>query len=134
MHKERLVLTFIVFALVGMGIVMIYSTSAIYASEKFNDSYYFLKRQIFWVAIGILIFYAASRIPFPLFRQFKWPILIFSLLLLICVFVPLLGKSAGGARRWIQFTYFTFQPSEFAKMAMIIFLADFLTLRNPFWS
>lgn len=130
MHKERLVLTFIVFALVGMGIVMIYSTSAIYASEKFNDSYYFLKRQIFWVAIGILIFYAASRIPFPLFRQFKWPILIFSLLLLICVFVPLLGKSAGGARRWIQFTFFTFQPSEFAKMAMIIFLADFLTLRQ----
>lgn len=130
MHKERLALTFIVFALIAFGIVMIYSTSAIYASETFNDSYHFLKRQLFWVLIGLGFFFAATKVPYQMLRQFKWPIMAFSLFLLIAVFLPYIGKSAGGARRWIHVAFFTFQPSEFAKIALIVFLADFLTFRQ----
>ncbi len=109
---------------------MIYSTSAIYASEKFNDSYFFLKRQLFWLALGLLAFFLFSKIPYTSFRQLKWGILGLSLLSLVAVFLPYIGKSAGGANRWLQFSFFTIQPSEFAKVALIIFLADYLTLKQ----
>jgi len=130
LYKERFALTFITFSLIAIGIVMIYSTSAIYAAEKFNDSHFFLKRQLFWVFLGVIFFYFMTRIPYTLLRQLNWFILGASLLLLMAVFVPFLGKTAGGATRWIQVATFTLQPSEFAKIALVIFLADYLTQRQ----
>lgn len=130
MQKEQIALTIVVFMLIAIGVVMIYSTSAIYASEKFDDSYFFLKRQLFWLALGFLTFFVVSRVPYTSFRHLKWIILGASLLSLIAVFIPYLGKSAGGAQRWIQVGSFTLQPSEFAKVALIIFLADYLTMKQ----
>ncbi len=130
MQKEQIGLTLIVFILIAIGIVMIYSTSAIYAAEKFDDSYFFLKRQLFWLTLGIFVFLGITKIPYTVLREYKWIILGLSLLLLVAVFIPYIGKTAGGAQRWIRVASFTFQPSEFAKIALIIFLADYLTLRQ----
>lgn len=126
MYKERITIFIVVLLLVAIGIVMIYSTSAIYADEKFHDSYYFLKRQVLWFLIGLALFFVVQRLPYLTFRKLSLLILIVSLALLAAVFAPVLGKAAGGARRWIQISFMTLQPSEFAKIAVVIFLADFL--------
>lgn len=130
MHKERIAIFLAVLSLVAIGIVMIYSTSAIYADEKFHDSYYFLKRQLTWLAIGLALFFAVSRFPYPELRKISLLILILSLAMLAAVFLPVVGKSAGGARRWLHFSFLTIQPSEFAKLAILVFLADFLARRQ----
>ncbi len=124
------VLLIVTLALVGIGIVMVYSTSAIMAGDRLQDPYYFLKKQIVFAGIGFVLMILAMAFPYTILKRLAYPILILSILLLAAVLIPGIGYRAGGAMRWLKFHWFSFQPSEVAKLGLIIFLAYFLTKKD----
>lgn len=123
------VLFFTVLGLLGIGIVMVYSSSAVSAQVNFDDSYYFLKRQLLWVAMGLVVLYATMNLDYHIWRSLAKPILIITIILLLLVLIPGLGKVVNGARRWIGFGSVYLQPSEIAKLGIVLFYADSL-VRN----
>ena len=118
-------------ALLCTGIVMIYSASAIYAYEYFGDSAYFLKRHLLYLVIGVLCAMLVMSFDYEKLRRFAKPILFIALLSLCLVLIPGVGKMTSGARRWFKIWIFTIQPAEFAKLAVIIYLADYLSRKQP---
>jgi cell division protein FtsW len=124
------ILLIVTLTLVGVGIVMVYSTSAIMAGDRFQDPYYFLKKQALFAGIGFILMIIALFFPYAILKRLAYPILIISVLLLVAVLIPGIGYRAGGAMRWLKFQSFSFQPSEFAKLGLIIFLAYFLTKKD----
>jgi cell division protein FtsW len=114
--------------LVFVGLVMVFSASAVMAKERFGSAYTFVSKQLFWAVAGIVAMIAAMRIDY---KRYKHPGVVFSLLavttiLLLAVFA--LDRSHN-THRWIHFGGFSFQPSEMAKPALILFLAFFLETR-----
>jgi cell division protein FtsW len=124
------ILLIVTLALVGVGIVMVYSTSAIMAGDRLQDPYYFLKKQALFAGIGFVLMIFALFFPYAILRRLAYPILILSILLLVAVLIPGIGYRAGGAMRWLRIESFSFQPSEVAKLGLIIFLAYFLTKKD----
>ena len=119
--------------LVFCGLVMIYSASAIWAERHLGQPLYFLKRQIFWAAFGLIIMGLVSRLNYNLYREKIGLILGITT---IALFLALLGHKVGGARRWIKIGPIGLQPSEFAKLSCVIFLSYYLDkkrsrLRSP---
>ncbi|TRZ96393.1 putative lipid II flippase FtsW [bacterium] len=112
--------------LICIGIVMIYSASSIYAWEKYKDGFFFLKRHLNFVFIGALLAFLAMGSDYRKLQRSAKPILLVAFLLLILVLIPGIGREVAGARRWFRFRIFSFQPSEFANLAMIIYVADFI--------
>ncbi len=125
-RRLDLILLFTTLALVGAGVVMVYSTSAIIAGDRFGDPYYFLKRQAFYAMVGFVLMIFLMFFPYEILKRLAYPILFLSILLLIAVLIPGIGHRAGGAMRWLKIQSFSFQPSEFAKLGLVIFLAYFL--------
>jgi cell division protein FtsW len=126
MYNKRLIhniLIFVPVTLVIMGICMVYSASCINAAERFNDGTLFLKKQVIFALAGIIGMLLIMRVPYRQYRRFAYPFLFISVALLLAVFIPGVGKKAGGACRWLGFSLFSFQPSEFAKLAVIMFLS-----------
>ncbi|MDR3564945.1 MAG: stage V sporulation protein E [Negativicutes bacterium] len=121
------IIFFTVIALLGLGVVMVYSSSAVSAYVNFDDSYYFLKRQIIWVALGLLAMFFTMSIDYHVWRRLAKPIMLVTLILLVLVLVPGLGKVVNGARRWLGFGSLYLQPSEIAKLSMVLFSAESLT-------
>lgn len=109
--------------LVGIGLVMVYSASGALALEKFNSDYYYLKRQGVFALLSILALVFCRYLPYRIYRVFAYPFLIISLMLLAAVYFPGLGNEAGGARRWLTIGFLTFQPSEVARLALIVYMA-----------
>lgn len=124
------ILLIVTLALVGVGIVMVYSTSAIMAGERFQDPYYFLKKQALFAGIGFILMIFTLFFPYTILKRLAYPILILSILLLVAVLIPGIGYRAGGAMRWLKIQSVSFQPSEFAKLGLVIFLAYFLTKKD----
>jgi len=124
------ILLSVTLALVGVGIVMVYSTSAIMAGERFQDPYYFLKKQALFAGIGFILMICTLFFPYTILKRLAYPILIVSVLLLVAVLIPGIGYRAGGAMRWLKIQSVSFQPSEFAKLGLVIFLAYFLTKKD----
>jgi len=116
-------LLFCVILLVGIGITMNYSASAVLARERFGDSYFFLKRSLIFAAMGFAGMAITTKLSYGSYRRLVYPILFVALGLVGAVFVPGIGRTIGGATRWINLGPLAFQPSEAAKVAMIIFLA-----------
>jgi len=116
-------LLLIVFVLVGIGIVMVYSSSSISAATRFGDGNYFLKRQSCFALIGLLFMLLIMNIRYQVLKRFVYPIIITSFLLLILVLVPGIGTTIGGSSRWFRIGPLSFQPSELAKLSLLIFLA-----------
>jgi len=104
-------------------VFIVYSSSSISATNRFGDSTYFLKRQLCFATIGFLLMLLVMKIRYQILTRLVYPILITSLLLLIFVLIPGIGTTIGGSMRWFRFGPLSFQPSEFAKLALIIFLA-----------
>ena len=129
-RRIDLILLITALALVGIGIVMVYSTSAIIAGDRFGDPYYFLKRQALYAAVGFVLMILMMFFPYEMLKRLAYPILILSILLLIAVLIPGIGHRAGGAMRWLKIQSFSFQPSEFAKLGLVIFLAYFLAKKE----
>ncbi len=116
--------------LVIIGTVMIYSSSSIIALEKFKDGQYFLKKHIFFVALGLIMMTVMIKVPYEYLKKIAYPGVIVSIILLLLLFVPYLGVKRGGATRWLNLVVFTFQVSELVKVAMVIFLAHLLTRKS----
>jgi len=130
MRKIRISIICATFILLMIGLIMVYSSSGIYANENYDDSLFFLKRHALVMLVGLLLSIAVMTLDIATIRAHAGKILIFSILLLGLVYVPGLGRSAGGARRWISLGILNVQPSEIAKLAVIIYLADFLDRRQ----
>lgn len=116
--------------LICIGIVMIYSASSIYAWEKYKDGFFFLKRHISFLGIGILLTFLVMSVDYRKFRRLAKPLLVLSLILLALVLVPGIGREVSGARRWFRFKFISFQPSELAGMGIIIYIADFISRKG----
>lgn len=123
-------LIIVVLALISIGVVMIYSSSAIYAHKYLDDSLYFLKRHIFYLAIGMILTSFVMAIDYRILQKYSKPLIVVSVLLLVLVLIPHVGKEVSGAKRWFKFAGFSFQPSEFAQLCVILYAADFLTRRK----
>jgi cell division protein FtsW len=100
---------------------MVYSASSALALKKFGADYYFLKRQALFAVFGIIALVLCKHAPFGLLRHLAYPVLAVALLLLGAVLI--FGHTAGGATRWLRFGGFSFQPSEFARFALVVFTA-----------
>ncbi len=117
-------LILITMTLTCLGVVMVYSASAIMADKRYHDGFYFLKRQGGFAIIGVLLMLVTMQIDYHLWQRWSLRILGISLLLLLIVLIPGLGGSAGGSSRWIKLVAgFRFQPSELAKIALVFYLA-----------
>jgi cell division protein FtsW len=123
-------LLFAVLFLVGIGIVMVYSASSVLALKKFGSGFYFLKKQALFSLVGIVALVACSHIPYRIYRSLTYPILFLALGLLIAVLVSGLGLAAGGSMRWLRLGPLTFQPSEAARLALIVFMAYSLSKKQ----
>jgi cell division protein FtsW len=117
--------------LVGFGALMIYSCTSVVTpvlEKKGITEFYYFKRHIFTIIIGFIFMYLFYRLKPSSIKKMAIPLLIFSFVLLVLVFVPNIGVSAGGARRWIKLWPSTFQPSELVRISMVIFLAKYMSM------
>jgi len=124
-------LFFTVVALVAIGVVMVYSASAIVAHDRYGDSTFFFKRQVLWAALGMAALVITQRIHYTGLRRLTPVLLFLAVASLALVLIPGIGRVAGGARRWIALGGpFSFQPAEGAKLALALYLANFLANRG----
>ena len=105
---------------------MVYSSSMIWAEYKFNDSLYYLKHQSLFFVVGLIIMFVVSKIDYKLYLKYSNKILLISLILLVLVLIPGIGQVRNGSRSWFGIGSFGFQPSEIAKIALIIFVSKYL--------
>lgn len=118
-------LLFIIIFLVGFGLVMLYSASAYEAQLEFDDAAFYLKKQVFAYVLGMAVMFVVAQIDYHIWKKFAG--LAYIAAFGLCVFVIFSGDSANGSSRWIRFGPLSFQPSEFAKVAIIIFLATVIS-------
>lgn len=125
-------LLFTMLVLIFFGALMIYSSTSVITpllalTRKNITEYYYFKRHLFTMAVGCFVMIFAYKVKPSALERAATPLLIFSFCLLALVFVPHIGMSGGGARRWIRLWPTTFQPSELVKLAMVIFLAKYMS-------
>ena len=109
--------------LLAVGITMVLSTSYLYSQERFADGTYFFRKQLIAVGIGAAALIACALVPAEAYRRLAYPLLGFTVLVLVLVLIPGVGLVRGGARRWLALPGFVFQPAELAKLAMVFYLA-----------
>jgi cell division protein FtsW len=117
-------------ALVGIGIVMIYSASSIMAQQRYGDAFLFLKRQCLFAMVGIVCMAVAMNVPSRWWPKLVYPLLIVALVALVLVLLPVFGRQVGGASRWLSLGGFSFQPSEGAKLILVLYLAHSLSRKK----
>jgi cell division protein FtsW len=138
-HRKRNldpILQGIIFTFGLFGLAILYSASNIPAERDFQSQYFFLQRQVIWLLVSLTIYFILTQMDFRILEGMGIYLCIFTILLLILVFVPGLGKSVGtyygrNFNRWIGIGPFQVQPSEFAKITTVVYLAGFLSEINP---
>jgi cell division protein FtsW len=118
-------------ALTAIGAVMVYSASAVVAEKQLQDQFHFLVRQVIAAGIGLVLLMVALRLGPARIAKLAYPALAVTIVLLVLVLIPGIGRKAGGARRWIDLGLISFQPAEAAKVAVVLFLARSLSRKNP---
>ena len=113
-----------------VGLVMVLSSSAIMAQKRFGDAYFFFRPQVAYVLLGLFLMVVLKNVPYQYFCKLSYPILLVTLAGLIIVLIPGLGFKAGGASRWLRVGNLSFQPSELAKMTLVIYLAYSLSAKR----
>lgn len=108
------------------GLLMIYSSSSVWSVYKFNDAFYYIKRQAIFFVLGIFAILILRKIDYNLYKKYANKILLVAVILLVLVLIPGIGKVRNGSRSWFGIGSFGFQPSEIAKIALIIFTAKYL--------
>ncbi len=116
--------------LIAIGLVMVFSASSAYAVALHHDALYFLKRQIAWLVVAAGLAFFAYRLDYRKLRAVAPFALYASVLSLVLVLIPHVGTDAGGARRWLGFGAFSFEPSEFAKLSLVLYLASALAAKG----
>lgn len=113
--------------LLSIGVIMVYSSSAVLAYHEMGDYAYYVKRQLIFAVLGIIAMFVMMNLDYWVFRKWSKVILIACFVLLLLVLIPGVGLVRGGARSWLGIGAFSIQPSEFMKLAMIIFMAKWLS-------
>lgn len=124
------VLLLIMLLLLAFGSLMIYSSTSVITpllAKKNITEFYYFKRHVITMVLGSLVLLFTYSLKPAVLKRFSLPLLVFSFVLLCSVFLPHIGVTAGGARRWIRLWPTTFQPSELVKIAMVIFLARYMS-------
>jgi len=120
-----------VVALLALGMTMVLSTSYLYSQERYADGTYFFRKQMIAMGVGAMLLILCSLLPTSLYRKLAYPVLGLTFIGLILVLIPGIGAHRGGARRWITLAGFAFQPSELAKLAMVVYLAHSMAKKEP---
>lgn len=126
MKSGDFLIVIITMALVIFGIIMVFSASYYTALSDYNDPYFFLKREIVFAGIGTFLMLAVASIDYHFYQKFSWGIIGLSVILLMMVFTPL-GVTRNNATRWIGIGDLTLMPGEIAKLAVIVFVAWYLS-------
>lgn len=118
------------FFLMVFGVIVMYSSSTIMAMKQFSDPEYYLKKQIIWTLIALVSFFIFLNIPYKIYNEYALYGVVISILMLAVVFIPGVGKSVGtyygrNFHRWISIGAYQFQPSEFSKITLIIYISSF---------
>lgn len=130
-NKESKTLTVLVFILVGFGLLILSSAGVVEGQKKFGSGQYFLVQQLTGgVLLGALFYFLFSKVPYKFWKKMALPFLLFSLLAMLAIFIPPLGITAKGAKRWLDVGLFTFQPAEVLKLALIIYFAAWFSGRS----
>lgn len=119
-----------VICLLVIGLLTVYSASSAWALHLENDAFYFVKRQLLFAGVGVLLMIGVSYIDYWTWQRWSVVILIVCFLLVILVLIPGIGIVRGGARSWIGVGAFSIQPAEFMKLGMIIFLSHYIVVRH----
>jgi cell division protein FtsW len=119
-----------VLVLTGFGLVMVYSASAVTAEAKVHDQFYFLKRQLLAAGVGLALLVLFLKAGYRRLEPLATPLLFAVLAALALVLLPGVGRVAGGARRWIDLGFVSFQPAEAAKVALVLYLARSLARKK----
>lgn len=127
--RDRMLFSLAV-VLTAVGVTMVYSASDVLAMKRYGDSFYFLKKDLLWAFLGLLAMLVLSRVPYKAWRVWALPLMTGSLILLVLVLVPSVGRDVHGSRRWLTMGPINFQPSEFAKLAVVLYLSHYLTKRS----
>ena len=126
-EKKIEIILFISVILISLfGVIMIYSASSIWAEYKYNDAFKYLKNQGLFFILGIILMYITSKIDYKKYYKYSNKILIICIILLILVLIPGIGSVRNGSRSWFKIGSFGIQPSEFTKLALIIFTSKYL--------
>jgi len=112
-----------VMLLLGIGLVLVYSASSMVAMKRFGSDTYFFNRQVVNALVAILALICCRYVPYPLYRILAYPIIVIAFMSLLALYLPHVGHSVGGAKRWLKVFGMSFQPSEFARLGLIIYLA-----------
>lgn len=130
-NKADYILILDVLALVLFGLVILSSASVVISQDSFGENYHFLKHQLFYgLPLGLIGFFVCQKINYKIWKKLSFVLLIASIILLVLVFVPKLGYSHGGAKRWINLGFFSVQPFEFVKLTFIIYLSSLLSRKG----
>lgn len=124
--KTTFFVTFLMFALVIFGCIMVYSASFYSAGNRYGNEYFFLFKQLLGVVLGIFAFIFFAFFDYHLLKKFRYAVLAVCVVLLVLVFVPGFGVQSYGANRWVSILGISIQPSELAKFALILYLASYL--------
>lgn len=116
--------------ILAIGVVMVYSASAVAAFHDYGDAYYYVKRQLIFAVLGIVSMLFMMNVEYTFWRKWAVPMLFICFGMLVIVLIPGLGVIRGGARSWLGIGSFGIQPSEFMKLAMILFLSKLLAERQ----
>jgi cell division protein FtsW len=130
MLKPDLTLFGMAALLLSVGVVMVYSASAIVAADRFQDPALFLKKQLFWALLGSVGMLVALRVDYRRLEGLGGPLVIGVAVLLVAVLLPPLAQPINGTRRWLRLGPVSLQPAEIAKVALVIYLAGFLARRR----
>ncbi len=118
-------------ALLCLGTVMVLSSSFVTAGVEYHDPYYWFKRQLAWIVVGLIGFVICLRVDYWQWKRFAPLILGGTLVLLVAVLIPGVGRNVNGSQRWLGFGSLVFQPSELAKLTMVIYVSAWLSDRTP---
>jgi cell division protein FtsW len=122
-----LLLLMVVAVLNVIGVVMVLSASSVQSLDSKGTAWWFFERQLLWTGLGVMGFAVASRVDYRLWRRYTVPFLALASLLLVLVLIPGFGLWVDGSRRWLGYGTWRIQPSEIAKLALLVFAADVLT-------
>ncbi len=121
------VLCIIVLLLLALGIVMVLSASAPSSLSTTGNSYTYVIKQVIFASIGLVLMFFLSKFDYHIYKNFYKIAYVIAIIALLSVAIPKIGVSVNGARRWIDIGFGTFQPSEIAKICLIVFYAGYLT-------
>lgn len=116
--------------LAGVGLVLVFNASYFYAQDRYGDPFLFFRKHLIALGCGTVLLVAVSHVRLQWFERVAYPLIIVMLVALAMVLIPGVGVMRGGARRWVGFGPFNFQPSEFAKIAVVLYLARSISRKH----